>query len=183
MRRDRPGGVIRRDMLLVGAVILTIAILIYYVPIQNTFYADYNSFSPSSKPGLYDLGILDIPAYDTISVKLFSSSALVFGIVSKDSWNSFIGGNSSVLSFISKINGSYGSFSFTPATNAELYFVAGAPDNGQLPIFKVIVVTVAQHALSDYAILASLPGFALVLISVVYEQMKSAWYGFVRRRK
>ena len=170
-------------MLLVGVVILVIALLIYSAPVQSTFYADYNSFSHSPKPGLYDLGLLYIPSQDTLSAKLFSASAMLLGIVSQNAWSDYMDGNTSVLRFVAVINGTHGSFSFTASTNTELYFVAQVADGGQLPVFKVIVITTAQHSLADYAILASLPGLALVALSVTYERSKSRWFMLVRKHK
>ncbi len=183
MPGNSPRHAIRKDMLLVGTVILVVALLIYSAPVQNTFYADYNSFSPSPRPGVYDLGLLYIPSQDTLSAKLFSSSAILFGIVSQNAWSDYLGGNTSILRFLADVNGTQGSFSFTASTNTELYFVTQVADGGQLPVFKVIVVTTVQHSLADYAILASLPGLALVALSVTFERSKSHWFAFVRKHK
>ncbi len=182
-RRGAANYMTRRDILAVGTVMLVIALLVYFTPVQTTFYANYNAFSPSPKQGWYDLGLLYIPAGDTLYARLLSESAMVFGIVAQNMWDAFVAGNASAPEFISSIHGSYGSVSFTPRSGTAFYLVAGASSGNALPSFKTIIVTTSQHSLEDYAILAALPGLILVVLSMTYDRFKSAWFGVVRRHR
>ena len=183
MRRPRAALTIRKDILAVGTLLLLVSLLVYYTPVRTTFYADYTSFSPSAKQGWYDFGLLYIPGGDGLSAKLLSDSPIIFGIVTRQSWDAFISSTSPAPVFTSSVRGTNGSVSIAPGSGTALYLVAGIPAGSTLPVFKVIVVTTGQHVLVYYAMMAAIPGAVLIMLSITYERFKYTWLAAVRRHR
>lgn len=162
---------VRIDVVVLAAVLLASAGIIYVVPVETTSVVPALAFSPAGISDWYSAGFVPIPPGDAISCNFVSSAPITVGFASAASWQNFIDGNISAPQLVSSATGASGSFSVHAHSSTEVVLVAKFnPQTVQT--FEVIVHSYDYTALRPYALLTLGIGLVTLAVALLYERMK-----------